>query len=75
MPGQGADSRTDGSWSGGLTVTDRHTGAWKLLRGLEAYRAAFEAHAETPVFEEAAFPVRVQSEADLAAQELWRLEA
>ena len=56
-------------------MKDCHTGTWKLLRGLRAYRAAFEAHAEAPVFEKAAFPVRVQSEADLAAREPWKIEA
>ena len=51
------------------------TRTWTLLRGLEAYRAAYEAHAEPPVYEEAPFPVRVQSEADLAARDPWRIEA
>ena len=62
-------------------MTDGDTGAWKrtrmweLLRGLRAYRAAFEAHAAPPAFEEAAFPVRIQSEEDLAARDPWRIEA
>ena len=54
---------------------DRDTRTWKLLRGLRAYRAAYEAHAEPPAFEDAVFPVRVQSEADLAARDPWRIEA
>ena len=59
----------------GPAVTDGETRAWTLLRGLRAYQAAFEAHAEAPAFEEAAFPVRVQSDADLAARDPWRIEA
>ena len=43
--------------------------------GLRPYRAAYEEQAEPPAFEEAVFPVRVQSEADLAARESWRIEA
>ena len=62
-------------------MTDGETPAWKLtrlwnlLRGLGAYRAAYEAHAAPPAFEDAVFPVRVQSEADLAARDPWRIEA
>ena len=56
-------------------MTDGDTGTWKLLRGLRAYWAAYESRAEPPAFEEAAFPVRLQSEADLAAREPWRIEA
>ena len=52
------------------------TPLWKLLRGLRPYRAACEAHAAPPAFEDGtAFPVRMQSEADLAAREPWRIEA
>ncbi len=55
---------------------DSGTRTWKLLCGLEAYRAAYEAHAAPPGFErETAFPVRVQSKADLAARDPWRIEA
>lgn len=57
-------------------MTEGETRAWKLLRGLRPYRAAYEAHAEPPAFEEGtAFRVRVQSEADLAARDPWRIEA
>ena len=57
-------------------TADGDTRVWTLLRGLPAYRAAFEAHAEPPAFEEGtAFPVRIQSEADLAARDPWRIEA
>ena len=50
--------------------------AWKVLRGLRAYRAAYESLAEPPAFEDGtAFPVRIQSEADLAARDPWRIEA
>ena len=59
----------------GRSATDDETSLWKLLRGLRAYRAAYEAHAQTPAFEEAVFPVRVQSKADLAARDPWRMEA
>ena len=62
-----------------MTASDtpiwKPTGLWKLLRGLRPYQAAFEALAEPPAFEEAVFPVRVQSEADLAARDPWRIEA
>ena len=52
------------------------TPAWRLLRGLRAYRAAWEAQAAPPAFEDGtAFPVRIQSEADLAARDPWRIEA
>ncbi len=56
-------------------MADVDTRTWTLMRGLPAYRAAFEALAEAPLFEEAAFPVRVQSEADLAARDPWQIEA
>ena len=57
-------------------MTEEDTRVWRLLRSLRTYRAAFEAHAEAPVFEDgAAFPVRVQSEADLSAREPWQIEA
>ena len=52
------------------------TPLWKLLRGVGAYRAACEVHAVPPAFEEGTvFPVRVQSEADIAARDPWRIEA
>ncbi len=56
-------------------MTDADTRTWKLLRGLRAYRVAFKEHAEAPLFEEAAFPVRIQSDADLAAREPWQIQA
>ena len=57
-------------------MAEGDTPAWRLLRGLRAYRAAYEAQAEPPAFEAGtAFPVRVQSEADLAARDPWRIEA
>ena len=59
----------------GGTPARKLTPLWKLLRGLEAYQAAWEAHAGPPAYEEAPFPVRVQSEADLAARDPWRIEA
>lgn len=57
------------------SVTEEDTRAWGLLRGLRAYRSTWEARAETPTFEEAAFPVRLQSEADLPARDPWQIEA
>ena len=56
-------------------MTDGGTCTWKLLCGLGAYRGAYEAHAETPAFDEAAFPVRAQSGADLAARDPWWIDA
>ena len=61
--------------TGGGTPARKPTPLWKLLRGLRAYRAAWEAHAGAPAYEEAAFPVRVQGQADLAARDPWRIEA
>ena len=50
--------------------------AWSVLRRSRDYRAAYEAQAAPPVREDGApFPVRVQSEADRAAQAHWRLMA
>ena len=49
-------------------MTDGGPRTWKLLCGLGACRAAWEAHAEPPAYEETAFPVRVQSKADLAVR-------
>ena len=57
-------------------MAEGDTPAWGVLRGLRAYRAAWESLAEAPVFEDGtAFPVRIQSEADLAARDPWRIEA
>ena len=57
-------------------MTEGDTPAWRLLRGLRAYWAAYESQGEAPSFEEeSAFPVRIQSEADLAARDPWRMEA
>ena len=60
----------------GETPTWKPTRLWRLLRGLRPYRSACEAHGAPPAFEEGtAFPVRVQTEADLAARDPWRIEA
>ena len=60
----------------GVAEVGEDTPAWRVLRGLRAYRAAWEAHAEAPAFEDGtAFPVRIQSAADLAARDPWRIEA
>ena len=65
-----------GKATGGDTPAWKLTRMWKLLRGLRAYRAAYEARAEPPAFEEeAAFRVRVPSAADLAARDPWRIDA
>ena len=57
-------------------MAEGDTPAWRVLRGLLAYQAAWKSRAEAPLFEEgAAFPVRIQSDADLAAREPWRIEA
>ena len=57
-------------------MTEDDTPIWRVLRGLRAYQAAYEAQAEPPAFEAGtAFPVRVQSEVDLAARDPWRIEA
>ncbi|MDE0392748.1 MAG: hypothetical protein OXI57_11850 [Rhodospirillales bacterium] len=57
-------------------MTEEDTPAWSMLRGLRAYRAAYESQAEPSLLEEGtAFPVRIQSEADLAARDPWRIEA
>ncbi|MDE0051665.1 MAG: hypothetical protein OXO52_17885 [Rhodospirillales bacterium] len=52
------------------------TPAWRVLRALRAYQAAYEAQAEPAAFEDGtAFRVRIQSEADLAARDPWRIKA
>lgn len=57
-------------------MTEEDTRAWRLLRGLRAYRAAYESGAAAPAFEEeAAISVRIQSDADLSAREPWQIEA
>ena len=57
-------------------MAEGDTPAWRLLRGLRAYWATYESQAEAPSFEEeTGFPVRIQSEADLAARDPWRIEA
>ena len=60
----------------GVSVAEGDTPAWGVLRGLRAYRAAWEARAQTPVFEEGTgFPVRIQSEADIPARDPWKIAA
>ena len=57
-------------------MAEGDTPAWRVLRGLRAYQAAWEAQADAPAFEAGtAFPVRIQSAADLAAHDPWRIEA
>ena len=49
--------------------------AWAFLRCDRHYRAAWRENAVPPAFEDAPFPVRTRSEADLAAEGPWRLLA
>ena len=49
--------------------------AWAALRREPGYREAWEVHAGAPRFEPAAFPVRVQTAADLRAAAEWSLLA
>ena len=49
--------------------------AWAYLRRNPAYRDGWAAHAAPPRFEEAGFPIRVQTEADLLAEADWALLA
>ena len=55
------------------TVEGAH--AWSYMRRDPDYRAAWQAHADPPRFEEAAYRLRVQTEADLAAAADWALMA
>ena len=49
--------------------------AWAYMRRNPLYRRAWEAHAAPHRFEDAGFPVRVQTEADLLAEADWALLA
>ena len=49
--------------------------AWPFLKPDPEYAAAFREMAAPPVFEDAPFPIRIQTEADLAAAEPWGLLA
>ena len=62
---------------GKATVPDSVQGAhaWAYMRRDPDYGAAWAAHAAPPRFEAGAFPLRVQSEADLAAAAQWALLA
>ena len=55
-------------------VVDLGVCAWAVLRRYADYREECRERAAAPVFEEAPFPLRVQSDADLAAAR-WRLLA
>ena len=56
-------------------MAEDDTPAWGVLRALPAYQAAYEVQAQPPAFEDGtAFPVRIQSEAELAARDPWRIE-
>ena len=56
-------------------MAEDDTEARGFLRAVRAYRAAWKASAAVPAFEPGAFPVRIQSEADLAARDPWRILA
>ena len=47
--------------------------AWAFLRCDRHYRAAWRENAAPPAYEDTPFPVRIRSEADLAAEGPWRL--
>ena len=49
--------------------------AWAYMRRNPDYRDAWAAHADSPRFEQADIPLRVQSEADLLAEADWALLA
>ena len=49
--------------------------AWAFLRCDRRYRAAWRENAAPSAYEDAPFPVRIRSEADLAAEGAWRLLA
>ena len=61
--------------AGGFAVTDHGEDTWAFLRRHPDYRAAWREHAAGPELEAAPFPVRVQSNADLAAAAPWSLLA
>ena len=73
----GAGRRRRGVSRGGTAERDAVLGAhaWAYLRRDPVYRAAWEAHAGEPRFEEADIPVRVQTGADLLAEADWGLLA
>ena len=56
-------------------MTDHGGDTWAFLQRLPDYRAAWLEHAALPEFEAAPFPVRVQSQDDLAAAGPWSLLA
>ena len=62
---------------GGAANRDAVLGAhaWAYLQRDPEYRADWAAHADPPRFEDAGFPLRVQSEADLKAAADWALLA
>ena len=75
--GAAAGSRRPGATIGNdrAGMADGNAAAWAVLSGVRAYRAVWEAHAAAVAFEDAPFPIRIQSEADLRAREPWRLQA
>lgn len=56
-------------------MADGNAAAWTFLRAVRAYRAAWRARAGVPEYEDAPFPVRIQSERDLDAGAPWRMHA
>ena len=56
-------------------MTDERIRVWSFLRWDRKYRAAWRDHAAPPEYEDAPFPVRIRSEADLEAGQPWRMLA
>ena len=57
-----------------MTVADGH-GPGRFSAATGTYRAAWRENSAPPTYEDAPFPVRIRPEADLAAEEPWRLLA
>ena len=56
-------------------MTGAGADVWPFLRCARDYREAWREHAGPPEYEDAPFPVRIQSEADLEAVRSWRMLA
>ena len=67
-PGRAAGGGSGRATGGGAEV-------WPFLRCKRDYREGWRAHARAPEYEDAPFPVRIQSEADLEAVRSWRMLA
>ena len=56
-------------------MADGNAAAWDFVSCVRAYREAWRARAGVPAYEDAPFPIRIQSEADLLARAPWRMHA